>query len=297
MGSGLIYLAIVIVWAAILIPMFLRSRDHALEDRSVERFDHAMNILSQQEAAELPQSPEVGRHPADTQVPRTHVAERQPQRTKSPRRRRSLARRRARTLTVLFALTMVAVLMAFTPYAPLWTPLPFVVLLVAFVVHLRNQAIRKERGTVRHGRTPRDVPSRDIERPASQASEPVSQAEAASKNEESARHSARVEFVPGPSRAVVVETKGAPVSDDEAWRPNPLPLPTYVTAPKAVRPIRVIDLTSPGAWTSGRLFDDDLAMEDVLAEQVASDELDELLEHESRGSRSDDDASRRAVGD
>ena len=27
MGSGLIYLAIVIVWAAILIPMFLRSRD------------------------------------------------------------------------------------------------------------------------------------------------------------------------------------------------------------------------------------------------------------------------------
>ena len=94
-----------------------------------------------------------------------------------------------------------------------------------------------------------------------------------------------------------METKGAPVSDDEAWRPNPLPLPTYVTAPKAVRPIRVIDLTSPGAWTSGRLFDDDLAMEDVLAEQVASDELDELLEHESRGSRSDDDASRRAVGD
>ena len=58
MGSGLIYLAIVIVWAAILIPMFLRSRDAALEDRSVERFDHAMSILSQQEEAELPQLPE-----------------------------------------------------------------------------------------------------------------------------------------------------------------------------------------------------------------------------------------------
>ena len=85
--------------------------------------------------------------------------------------------------------------------------------------------------------------------------------------------------------------------------PNPLPLPTYVTAPKAVRPIKVIDLTTPGAWSSGRLLDDDLADEDLLAAEVADDELDALLEHEAAPPlprRSDEptgQSSRRAVGD
>jgi hypothetical protein len=317
MGSGLIYLAIVIVWAAILIPMFLRSRDAALEDRSVERFDHAMSILSQQEEAELPHSPEYRaaeprkdeashRETMPAQAGRRRVttdqaAERQTGPAKRVRRRPSLARRRARTLITLLALTLVAALLAFTPFVPLWAPLPFAVLLVSFVVHLRNQAVRQQRG--------RQSPT--AERLEVSAPEPASAEEQSAQPQESARPPARTEFVPGPSRAVVVETKGTGaaanadssshpdglLADDEAWRPNPLPLPTYVTAPKAVRPIRVIDLTTPGAWTSGRLLDDDSVMEDVLAEQVASDELDALLEHEARGSRSKDDASRRAVGD
>lgn len=37
------------------------------------------------------------------------------------------------------------------------------------------------------------------------------------------------------------------------WEPVPVPLPTYVTAPRAQRVIRTIDLATPGAWTSGRL--------------------------------------------
>ena len=38
-----------------------------------------------------------------------------------------------------------------------------------------------------------------------------------------------------------------------------MPLPTYVLAPKAPRSVRVIDLTKPGAWTSGHLDEDELA--------------------------------------
>lgn len=317
MGSGLIYLAIVIVWAAILIPMFLRSRDAALEDRSVERFDHAMSILSQQEEAELPQAPEYraadprkdeAQHretlPAQTSRRRvtTDQAVEQPAGpAKRVRRQPSLARRRARTLITLLALTVVVALLAFTPFVPLWAPLPFAVLLVSFVVHLRNQAVRQQRGRQSPAAERLEVSAPERAPAEGQSAQP----------HESSRPVTRTEFVPGPSRAVVVETKGTGavasadstsdpdslLADDEAWRPNPLPLPTYVTAPKAVRPIRVIDLTTPGAWTSGRLLDDDSVMEDVLAEQVASDELDALLEHEARGSRSDDDASRRAVGD
>jgi len=313
MGSGLIYLAIVIVWAAILIPMFLRGRDAALEDRSVERFDHAMAILSQQEEAELPQVPA---QPSRRQEVKAQVDERPLRESKPSRRRPSLARRRARTLITLLALTALFALLAFTPFVPLWAPLPVAILLVSFVVHLRNQAVRQQRSR-KSGRT---EPAEPVEQPGgsaaaapelSPASEQSERSEQRAPQQEPARPAARTEFVPGPSRAVVVETKGNAgaastepssdqgglLADDEAWRPNPLPLPTYVTAPKAVRPIRVIDLTTPGAWTSGRLLDDDLVMEDVLAEQVASDELDALLEHESRASRSDGDPSRRAVGD
>jgi hypothetical protein len=123
---------------------------------------------------------------------------------------------------------------------------------------------------------------------------------------------------------VVVETKGArtgadvtfdaadqpsdeqrvderrPTEGDETWRPNELPLPTYVTAPKAIRPIKVIDLTSPGAWSSGRLLEDDLADEDLLAAEVADEELDALLAQEVAPPPASDeqgDAERRAVGD
>lgn len=54
----------------------------------------------------------------------------------------------------------------------------------------------------------------------------------------------------------VVET--APISStvhviergERAWQPAQVPVPTYVSAPKAVRAHRVIDLTKPGAWTA-----------------------------------------------
>jgi hypothetical protein len=48
---------------------------------------------------------------------------------------------------------------------------------------------------------------------------------------------------------------GEPMADDlddtDSWAPVPVPLPTYVTAPKAPRVIRRIDLSSSQAWTSG----------------------------------------------
>jgi hypothetical protein len=45
----------------------------------------------------------------------------------------------------------------------------------------------------------------------------------------------------------------APGASGAPWQPQPVPLPTYVTAAKAARRVRTIDLDAPGAWTSGRL--------------------------------------------
>jgi uncharacterized membrane protein len=44
--SAVIYAAIVVMWAVVLVPMWLRRHDAATESRSVDRFSTAMRILS-----------------------------------------------------------------------------------------------------------------------------------------------------------------------------------------------------------------------------------------------------------
>lgn len=39
-------------------------------------------------------------------------------------------------------------------------------------------------------------------------------------------------------------------SGEGTWTPVPLPTPTYVTAPRARRSVRTIDLSNPGSWTA-----------------------------------------------
>ena len=299
-GSGLIYAAIALLWAAVLIPMWLKGHDSSTGERSAERFGQAMRVLSRRAGTdEVPDAADEAALEPRRVSPRRPsrekpaAAEQRPRRQVSAPRSRpvraSIAQRRARTLFVLLGVTAIVVLLAVVGLLPMWAPIPVVVLLAAFVVHLRTQAMRRQ-ATRR--------PQRE--------SSPVVAPETTSRW--------RSGFAAGPSRAVVVETKAMGVSehaesnaehqpevafeDDEAWRPNPLPLPTYVTAPKAMRPIRVIDLTTPGAWSSGRVLDDEATPdEDLLAAEVASDELDALLEHEAAPAPADGDPSRRAVGD
>lgn len=45
-----------------------------------------------------------------------------------------------------------------------------------------------------------------------------------------------------------------------SWRAVPVPLPTYVTAPRVARTVSTIDLGSTGAWTSGRMTPPPLAL-------------------------------------
>lgn len=300
-SSGLIYAAIAIMWAAVLIPMWLRNHDSATENRSVERFGQAMRVLRRDQPRPSADRDLPVRETARAETARVE-APRPPRTAPAPRRRApqpSLAQRRARTLGVLALLTGLLVLTAAVTPVPWWAPLPVFALLVAFVVHLRVQARQRvQRHRVQRGRAARPL-DESVTQPAPDAPQVAASG-----------------FVPGPSRAVVVETKGsrstqsadaaataestAPATqdaDDAEWRPNPLPLPTYVTAPKAVRPIKVIDLTTPGAWSSGRLIEDDLAEEDLLAAEVADAELDALLEQEAKATPDAESTDRRAVGD
>ena len=48
-GSGIIYAVLIGLWAAYFIPRWLRRHEELSESRSVEKFDHAMRILSRRE--------------------------------------------------------------------------------------------------------------------------------------------------------------------------------------------------------------------------------------------------------
>ena len=49
-------------------------------------------------------------------------------------------------------------------------------------------------------------------------------------------------------KGVVILPKGSATARN-AWQPTQVPTPTYVSAPKAIVPRRVIDLTTPGVWS------------------------------------------------
>ena len=174
------------MWAAVLIPMWLRNHDTAAENRSAERFGQAMRVLSrkeQEDADVVRQTPadQGVRHEAEAPAParpaqraarrpvqrpvepaRASARVRRPaQRRARPRRRRTLAQRRARTLGVMVGLTLLFTLAAVVSPVPWWAPLPVVALLGAFVVHLRIQALQRQRrpGRVRPSAERRAVPS------------------------------------------------------------------------------------------------------------------------------------------
>ena len=69
------------------------------------------------------------------------------------------------------------------------------------------------------------------------------------------------------------------------WQPNEIPVPTYVTAPKAVASKRVIDLTEPGKWSEEqqRVEREALAAaspsrDEVFDQQLADEAVERLRE-------------------
>jgi len=253
-GTGLIYGAIVLVWAAFLVPWALRRYDEAAHTRSIERFSTAMRVLGRGETDQAA---------APAPAPR-------PSRTAA----RVAARRRRRTLLLLLAVTGLAVVVAATPVAPAWIAVPPLVLVVAFLVACRRQARREaEEWWARETRAP---------------------APASSSKPGMARRATRVESSYGGlllpvgdepddeptvvlSADALVEEHAVAVpvtaSDGSSlWDPLPVTLPTYVSKARAARTIRTIDLDQPGAWTSGHVACEQTRMPDSATQPTETSE-------------------------
>src|SRR5581483_4808044 len=179
--NAVIFLGIVLMWAVVLVPMWLRRHEETEETRSVDKFSTAMHTLSRRDKDDKAYTVVPRRnwfrdvHVSGASAPDGFSARARrstwrrliPQRPTS-RREMSVAQRRRRTLLGLLAVTFLTLLLAVVVGgAVLWT---FQILadlcLVGFIAHLRIQArqaavrgpVRRPRPAPRPARRPEVTP-------------------------------------------------------------------------------------------------------------------------------------------
>jgi hypothetical protein len=276
-GSGLFIFVVVGVWLAVLVPMALKSHDTSTSLKSTDKFSDAMRVLSRRGSRDVlvPQrkhstlvvsatkSARAPRIPEEAALVEDYPVE--------PRLPKSAAERRLRFLLVLVGTALVTLGLGLIGSRVLLIAHALCdLMLVAFVVHLRQQAVLKAQRAAQAARRAARSPQ------AARSTRPV-------------RRAARIAGIPDrmpPKPAPLTMPLPAPAAryDDRpvlaatgtenSWSPVPVPPPTYVgkaLAPK--RQPRVLDLTKPGAWTA-TLEGEDVGL-DVLGDDV---ELDDILE-------------------
>ncbi len=243
--DALLYVAIVLVWAVVLVPTWLRRHEETAEARSVDRFSRAMRVLARREPKSRPDQRYIVM-PARVRVAQVSVPN-APQPVRAPRHvgRARLAARRRRVVLVLAGLVLVATVLELTGLVGLYLPLLAVVLLLAYVVHLRVQARRSSELQRRRESSEARLSSR--ERRLDRAGRVVEVQQVREAQRAADREAAERAHAEDNRRATEqAEAEGLAA---EGWEPTPVPLPTYVTKPRAGRPTRTIDLGS-GAWTA-----------------------------------------------
>ncbi|HSK55093.1 MAG TPA: hypothetical protein VK908_07550 [Jiangellales bacterium] len=277
--SGLIYAAIVAGWAAVLVPRWVRRNEEAERARAADvlagirvlerRNPDALGNGARRQVLHAPHPPTLDLPPRPRPADPDHVAGARRVPTPPPRRvARAAAMRRRRVFTLLAA---VLVATATTVVAGVLSTLALAVpatLLAGFGVVARR-AVRREaqalaRVRIRQARyatgaqvsRPRRVIPRATAMGADDRSDRLSQAGPRLAIAGAQHPGVREGEVGLPTAAAPGATVAdGPIADDlddtDSWAPVPVPLPTYVTAPKAPRVIRRIDLSSCQAWTSG----------------------------------------------
>ena len=305
--SAVIYAAIVVMWAVVLVPMWLRRHDAATEARSVDRFSTAMRTLSRRTTSApgrryvvMPRRSEGGvsvhvsgaaaaepprREQVTARVSAPPPRPAQPQRPARPaakpaRRRpqKSLIARRRRMMLGVLAVTFVTFVLAVAGVCPWLLQLVFDLLLVAFCIHLRAQARRsaavsRQRRRVTAAIPRPSAPSRP-EHVAAPATAPAAEMQAP---------------VAEPVAATGTDDLTTQVvTDEQTWDPIPVPRPTYTMKPPAPAPSYETYETYE-TYESDPLRDTEphgipvppMAGSEIIATEIAEDQetdLDDILE-------------------
>lgn len=237
--TGLIYLVIIALWAAVLIPVWLRRHDQISEVRSTARFNSAMKSLGSR--PEYAYAFDVEYPAARSAEPEAHVMRPTTRPSYEPARpavrafddreeaRRAAAVRRATVLGILTLMLAGVLALALLSTVPRWAPILAAVPVVGFVLA-----------------TAMTASNRTASRPARPTRNPVERP--------TAPHVAQA-----PAVEDDWETWNA-WDDDDSWEPVPQTLPTYVSAPRASEIPRPIDKAQPGEWTGSAMVETARAM-------------------------------------
>jgi hypothetical protein len=279
-SSGLIYVAIVAAWAAYLVPRCLRRSDDQPPRLSEDRAAESPRVLQRRKRAgrgrdeahysllrlrpAVRPTPVVKRRRVSPQYPAAYGPPYRPApgpassrpgvrpgvrpggaRARSvggvrPVGAATLARRR-KVLGFLVLASAVCVSAEAVGRIPGWAGALPVSLLLAYVAELRAQ-VRRHRALRLRQR--RGVAAAKVRRRRLDVAARL----------EAVRRVLRPE---APEATSALPVNDPPVEVHDGWRPVAVPLPTYVTAPRAPIQARRIDVSGEGAWASGEGTSDD----------------------------------------
>lgn len=273
MGSGVIYAVIVALWAVVLIPLWLKNHDRSGEARAIERRSDAMGRLfgGRATAVHGDESAEDGEE------------------WHEPTAAEIAAGRRRMVLAVLIGLLVGSVVLVALDVLPMWFVVLPAVLLGGFVLVARQQVQQAARDERRHQErlTRRQAPSAEA-RPSRYAAVPRSgHAGHGQERRASGQRRSSEEELPEVRRTTRDEM---PVA--EGWDAVNAPLPTYVSAPRASRVPRVIDLRHTGEWSGEAMVEEARRVReaDSFAKDEYRDPRDVVREEMQRALPNDDDA-------
>ena len=258
MASGIIYLAIIGMWVAYFLPRWVHNKNE-FSGKSVERYKSALRVV-----ASATPGANIGSGVIYTDVDRAGRVAQQ------------LLRRRIIFSLILTSLILTMVGAAMQTFSVIAIAIPVTAGLI-YIAHVRRQVngerIQRRRVDQLH-RTTEGVSHTNL----TEVLTTKSHADIV------LNHDHWVPLAERELTGVTLLPKGTAQSRAE-WQPNEIPVPTYVTAPKAVTAKRIIDLTEPGKWTEEqqRLEREALAAaapsrDEVFDQQLADEAVERLRE-------------------
>lgn len=259
--SGLIFVALALVWALVLIPKALRNHDDVERTRSVDGSE-AARVLTRTPA---PAEPRIPQQPRPTRS-LTELRDRQ------RRQARAAAGRRRRVLGLLLLVTAGVGVTSYLGVTTTWAPAIPGGVTLAFLV-LARVMVRRE-----HARWDALVAGL-TESPGTHAAE-AGEALEAPELVVVARNDQGVVVVSEQEDTSSLDVSALRAAGANLWDPLPMTLPTYVDKPRATRSVRTIDLRGAGVSSSGH----DAAASALVAEAATAPHGQEPPEQRAVGS-------------
>ena len=240
--AAAVYIVIIAMWAAVLVPVWLRRHDDSRSLKSVDVFKRALTTLADDPAMQqmLPKS--------------------------------SAMQQRRKVYAALMGLFVLTAVLWSAEVSPAWVMLAPAALIAGFFAAARTQVraeARQREAAVRYLRA----------RTRSMSVHPTRK-EAIGLVRPNVREQAHAQVSAPTARAAVRVDDGTAVAST-AWAAQNITLPTYVSAPAATTVPRNIDVDNQGQWSAEQMLNQAAQARRRTAEPQR-DIIDILMEHASR---------------